>query len=771
MAIVLALSAIFGLSIAAPWIARALRGFAGWGLAIVPATIAVWLLSIAPSVVGGDPVRARIEWAPSFGLDLTFAIDGLGLLFGLLIAGVGSLILIYARGYLGPHSGTPRLFAFLLLFMGAMLGVVWSENLLGLFVFWELTSVSSYLLIGFDHQRPAARKAALQALLVTGGGGLCLLLAVILLGIAGGSYELPVLLENREAVLASPLLAAIVVLVCLGAFTKSAQFPFHFWLPGAMEAPTPVSAYLHSSTMVKAGIFLLAKLSPLLATAPLWGPLLTIFGAATMVIGAVLAFRQTYLKRLLAYSTVSSLGLIVMALGIGTQAALVAAFAYLLAHACFKGSLFMVAGAIDHGTGERDAERLGGLRRAMPALFATGLLAALSMAGLPPLLGFVGKELVLEASLHAPVASGWLVGAIVLAAALTVAVAWLCGVKPFTGALLATPETPHAPSPSLLLGPALLAALGLAFALAPAVSATPLVAAAAAATAGEPIAAKLALWHGLTPALGLSALAVGAGVACIAWRRPLRRLVGLGGALDRFGPQAAYDATLSGLVALASGQTRVMQSGQLRSYIFITVGTAVGLVGSALVAREAIAFDRAPFDVRWHELLVGAIIAAAAIATTLAKTRLAAIAFLGLAGYGVAVMFVMFGGPDLAMTQLAVETLTVVIFVLIFRRLPEFRTISTRVQRTADAFMAIAAGLLVSVLALLAARSTPDGSLARWFGEQSYLEGHGRNVVNVILVDFRAIDTLGEITVLAIAAIGVLALLRPASMQGRRRPR
>lgn len=771
MAIVLALSATFGLSIVAPWVARGLGRFAGWGLATVPAAITLWLLSIAPSIVAGDPVRGRVEWAPSLGLDLAFSIDGLGLLFGLLIAGVGALVLVYARGYLGPHAGTPRLLAFLLLFMGAMLGVVWSENLLGLFVFWELTSVSSYLLIGFDHDRPAARKAALQALLVTGGGGLCLLVAVILLGIAGGSYELATLLENREAVLASPLLTAIVVLVCLGAFTKSAQFPFHFWLPGAMEAPTPVSAYLHSSTMVKAGIFLLAKLAPLLSASPLWAPLLTIFGGATMVFGAVLAFRQTYLKKLLAYSTVSSLGLIVMAIGIGTQAAIVAAFAYLLAHACFKGSLFMVAGAIDHGTGERDAERLGGLRRAMPALFAASLLAALSMAGLPPLLGFIGKELVLEASLHAPAARAWLVAATVAAAALTVAVAWLAGVKPFVGRLQETPEAPHAPSPALLLGPALLAALGLAFAFVPAVSATPLVAAAASATAGEAIAAKLALWHGLTPALGFSALAIAAGAACIAFRGRLRTLVGLGGALDRLGPQAAYDAGLAGLVALASGQTRVMQSGHLRSYVFITVGTAVGLVGSALVAREAIAFDRAPLDVRWHELLIGAMIAAAAIATTLAKTRLAAIAFLGLAGYGVAVMFVMFGGPDLAMTQLAVETLTVVIFVLIFRRLPEFRTISTRLQRTADAFMAIAAGALVSVLALLAARSTPDGALARWFGEQSYLEGHGRNVVNVILVDFRAIDTLGEITVLAIAAIGVLALLRPASMQGRRRSR
>lgn len=771
MAIVLALSATFGLSIVAPWVARGLGRFAGWGLAAVPATITLWLISIAPSIVAGDPVRGRIEWAPSLGLDLAFSIDGLGLLFGLLIAGVGALVLVYARGYLGPHAGTPRLMAFLLLFMGAMLGVVWSENLLGLFVFWELTSVSSYLLIGFDHDRPAARKAALQALLVTGGGGLCLLVAVILLGIAGGSYELATLLENREAVLASPLLTAIVVLVCLGAFTKSAQFPFHFWLPGAMEAPTPVSAYLHSSTMVKAGIFLLAKLAPLLSASALWAPLLTIFGAATMVFGAALAFRQTYLKKLLAYSTVSSLGLIVMALGIGTQAAIVAAFAYLLAHACFKGSLFMVAGAIDHGTGERDAERLGGLRRAMPALFAASLIAALSMAGLPPLLGFIGKELVLEASVHASAARGWLVAATVAGAALTVAVAWLAGVKPFVGTLHQTPESPHAPSPSLLLGPALLATLGLAMALVPAVSATPLVAAAASATAGEAITAKLALWHGLTPALGFSALAIALGAACIALRGRLRSLVGLGGVLDRLGPQAAYDAGLAGLVALASGQTRIMQSGHLRSYVFITVGTAVGLVGSALVAREAIAFDPTPLDVRWHELLVGALIAAAAIATTLAKTRLAAIAFLGLAGYGVAVMFVMFGGPDLAMTQLAVETLTVVIFVLIFRRLPEFRTISTRLQRTADAFMAIAAGLLVSVLALLAARSTPDGALARWFGEQSYLEGHGRNVVNVILVDFRAIDTLGEITVLAIAAIGVLALLRPASMQGRRRSR
>ena len=771
MAIVTAVSATFLLAALAPWLGRVLGTRAGWIFATVPAAIAVWLATRAPAILSGTPIEGRLAWAPSLGLELAFSIDGLGLLFGLLISGVGGLVLIYAGAYLGPHRHANRLQSFLLVFMGSMLGVVWSENLLGLFVFWELTSISSYLLIGFDHERPAARAAALKALLVTGGGGLCLLVAVLMLGSIGGSYDLGALLDERDTILASPWLGAIVVLVCLGAFTKSAQFPFHFWLPGAMEAPTPVSAYLHSSTMVKAGIFLLARLDPLLGSAAWWGPLLTAFGATTMVLGAVLAVRQTHLKRILAYSTVSSLGIVTMALGIGTEKAVVAGFAYLLAHALFKGSLFMVAGAIDHGCGEKDAERLGGLRRAMPALFTASLLAALSMAGLPPLLGFIGKELLLEATLAAPTWTTALVVATTFAAALTVTVAFLAGVRPFIGSLAETPRTPHAPSPGLLLGPGLLALLGLAAAVLPATGATPLALGAAGAVLGDVPEKSLALWHGLTPALGLSALAVVVGAGAYAGRRIVRSGLDRIGALDRVGPERLYGAALKGLLAVAGGQTRLLQSGHLRSYVFITLGTVVLLVGGTLWLRGAVPFDAGPENPTWPELLVGAVIVAGSIATVLSRTRLAAIAALGLAGYGLAIMFVLFGGPDLAMTQLAVETLTVIIFVLIFRRLPQFRSFSTPLRRLADGLVALIAGLMVTGLVLVIARTDTDPTLARWFGDHSVPDAYGRNVVNVILVDFRAMDTLGEITVLAIAAIGVLALLRPGRMRRRHRGR
>ena len=444
MTVLAFLMGVFVLAALAPWITRPLGRAAGWVFALLPAAFAVMLGTLAPQVAAGTPVRETLEWVPQLGLRLTLSVDGLGLLFGMLITGVGALVLVYAQGYLEGHEHLGRMFSYLLMFMGAMLGVVLTDNLLAMFVFWELTSISSYLLIGFDHNRLKARKAALQALLITGGGGLALLVGVLMLGSLAGTYNVSEMLAGKEGVLASDLYVPIAALFALGAFTKSAQFPFHFWLPGAMEAPTPVSAYLHSSTMVKAGIYLLARLSPVLGGTELWETMLTVAGATTMVLGAVLAIRQTYLKKLLAYSTVSSLGIIVMGLGIGTPYAVEAAIVYLFAHALFKGALFMVAGAIDHGTGERDVERLGGLARAMPALAVVGVLAALSMAGLPPLMGFIGKELLLKGTLKAPEWSGVLTGLTVFTALLTVTIALLTGIKPFIGKTLPTPHEPHA---------------------------------------------------------------------------------------------------------------------------------------------------------------------------------------------------------------------------------------------------------------------------------------------------------------------------------------
>jgi len=769
LTILACLFSVFALAAVAPWVSRGLGRGGGWALAIVPLTMAGILVSYVPRVVSGEVIRETLEWAPALGLTISVALDGLALLFALLISGVGALVLIYAQGYLDGHRHLPRIYAYLLMFMGAMLGVVLSDNLLAMFVFWELTSISSYLLIGFDHNRQAARKAALQALLVTGGGGLALLVGILLLASVGGSLDVSVLAGRADAIEGSGLYSAIVLLFALGAFTKSAQFPFHFWLPGAMEAPTPVSAYLHSSTMVKAGIYLLARMSPVLGGSELWSTLLTLAGATTMVVGAVLAFRQTYLKKLLAYSTVSSLGLVVLMLGVGTTAAVEAGMAYLLAHAMFKGALFMVAGAIDHGTGQRDAEKLGGLFGAMPVLGVVSVLAACSMIGLPPLFGFVGKELVLKAAGKAPVWGEWITAALVVAATLGTAVAILSGIKPFVGKRVETPHEPHAPGLALLLGPGVLALLGLAAALLPSLVPGPLVGPAAAATLGGPSEPDLHLWHGWTKELALSAVVVVLGAVLFALRRWARRLVEASAFVDHVGPERVYGAGLACLNAVAKGQTRVLQNGYLRSYLFITMATAAGLVGYTLWSRGEVTLQGVSLDVRWYELMVGLLIAVAAIAAAVAKNRLMTIAALGLAGYGVSVMFVMFGAPDLAMTQIAIETLTVILFALVFRRLPDFRSISNRGQKIRDVCVAGLAGALMTVLVLVASRVQIGSGISSWFGENSYTKGHGRNVVNVILVDFRAIDTMGEITVLAVAAIGVFALLRPGLMQRKRK--
>ncbi len=765
MAIFSSLLGVFILAAAAPWLHRALGKATGWVLALAPLAFAALLLSHASDIAQGTSIRESVVWVPALDLSISIAVDGLGLLFALLITGVGALILIYTQGYLEEHPHLPRIYAYLLMFMGSMLGIVLTDNLLAMFVFWELTSISSYLLIGFDHNRPAARRAALQALLVTGGGGLALLVGVLLLGAVGQSYDVSTLIERSELIKGHDLYVPIVALFAFGAFTKSAQFPFHFWLPGAMEAPTPVSAYLHSSTMVKAGIYLLARMTPVLGDTQLWMTLLTVAGAVTMTLGIVLAFRQTYLKLLLAYSTVSSLGLIVLALGIGTNAAIQAAIAYLLAHALFKGALFMIAGAIDHGTGERHVERLGGLARAMPILAICGVCAALSMAGFLPFFGFVGKELFLKSLFSAPNWRDWLLASGVLTALITVTIAILTGIKPFFGQRLPTPEEPHAPSLALVAGPGVLALLGLAMAFLPGTLATWIVGPASAVVLADAANPDLSLWHGWTLPLALSALAIVGGIALFFLRRPARSMIELLRPLDRIGPARAYDASIRAINVIASTQTSILQNGYLRSYLFVTIAVTASLVGFTLWTRSDLTLIPQTFDVRWYELSIGVIIAVAAVAAAVARTRLTAIAALGLAGYGVSIMFVVYGAPDLAMTQIAIETLTVILFVLVFLKLPDFRSISSRGQKIRDLIIAVSAGALMTSLVLLASRANVEKSISPWFGQNSLSGGYGRNVVNVILVDFRALDTLGEITVLAIAAIGVYSLLRPRRVE------
>jgi len=741
-------------------VARAPR-IAGWVLAIVPAVIAGVLFLQLGTVVNGGPIREVVEWVPSLGLSAAFQLDGLGLLFALLISGIGALVVVYAGGYLKGDRRLGRFYVVLFGFMSAMLGIVLADNVIFLYVAWALTGLTSYLLIGFDSHSATARKAALQALLTTFAGELALLAGVIMLANAGGSYELSVLVERGDRIAADPLFAPMMVLLIIGALTKSAQFPFHYWLPNAMEAPTPVSAYLHSATMVKAGVYLLARISPIFAGTDLWLWLVGGSGAITMVLGAFLALHQTDLKRLLAYSTVSALGVMTFLLGIGSEYAVNAAVVFLIGHAFYKGTLFLIAGILDHETGVRDATRLSGLLRAMPVTAAAAILGAFSMAGLLPFFGFIGKELVYEATIYADPLPPLLLTAVVLLPNIVfVAVALTVGVRPFSGPRVEMPKVPHEAPISLLLGPVLLGGLGVLSGVVPAAFATGLATEAIASITGTPSDLELVLWHGISPMLILSGVTLVAGIGAFLWRA---RLAGVARRADvgrRIGPERGYQGIVDGTQRGAEVMAATLQSGLLRRYLLMILVVAVALVGYAFLGRGEIPPFVGAINAQVHEVAVVIIVILAALVAITTRSRLSAIAALGVVGYGVALIFMLFGAPDLAMTQILIETLTVILFVLVLYHLPRFAVRSSRATRLRDATIAGAAGLLMTGLTLGAFAVANDVPLTEYFAERSVPDAHGRNIVNVILVDFRALDTFGEIIVLALAGLGVYALLR-----------
>ena len=729
-------------------------------LAGAPAGLCVWLATTWPAVVRGEGPASASEWVPGLTLTLAFRLDGLSLTFALLITLIGTLVLVYAGAYLKGDTRQGRFQAALLLFMAAMLGLVLADDALLLFVFWELTSVSSYLLIGYDHHKAEARACALRALLVTGLGGIALLLGLLLVAGIAGTYRLSELAGRGDVLTGSALYLPALLLVLLGAFTKSAQVPFHFWLPGAMAAPTPVSSYLHSATMVKAGIYLLARLDPALGGTSAWHSLLTFFGAVTMLVGATLALRQRDLKLVLAYTTVSGLGTLTLLIGIGTTQATKAALVFLLVHSLYKGALFMAAGVVDHETGTRDVEQLGGLRRAMPVTFAATLLAALSMAGLPPLFGFIAKELVYEAKLGAPQAAGLVTVFGLMSNVLIFAAAALVAVRPFFGREGRPPRPPHEAPAALLAGPVVLALVGLAVGLAPESTVGALVRAGVLAIRAEPTDLKLALWHGVNPVLGMSLLTVLGGSAAYLLRSQLSRALTPLRALTHLGPASLYERTLSALAVLAKGQTALLQSGRLRRYVQVTlVATGAAAAWPLLTRSESVALA-APVVPPPLEAAVALVVVAGAAVMLRTSSRLVAVAALGAVGAGVSLVFLRFAGPDLAMTQFSVEVLSVLLFVLVLRRLPRFASLSTPAVRMRDGLVAVAFGVLLCVLLLSVVARPAASELAPWYAAASVPQGKGRNVVNVILVDFRALDTLGEITVLSLAALGVVGLLR-----------
>ncbi|MBE0682230.1 MAG: putative monovalent cation/H+ antiporter subunit A [Anaerolineales bacterium] len=762
---------VFGAALVAPLFFRNKNKLASWLIALLPLGITIYFASLLPRAAAENPETFSFNWAREFGANFSFRADSLSLLFAMLISGVGTLVVIYAGGYLGKNPNIGRFYAWLFIFMGAMLGVALSDNLLLLFIFWELTSLSSYVLIGFEHEKESARAAALQALLVTGGGGLAMLAGIILLGQISGTLEISALLSNTStslsaggtAVQSHPLFIPALILILLGAFTKSAQFPFHFWLPNAMAAPTPVSAYLHSATMVKAGVYLLARLHPILGGNDIWLYTVSGVGLITMLVGSYLSFSQTDLKRLLAYSTLGALGTMTMLIGLGTPLALKAAVVLLFAHALYKGALFLVAGAIDHETGTRDVTQLGGLFRALPITGTAAGISALSMAGLPPLFGFIAKEVVYETGLEF---NPWLMAAIIFMGLSTVFVAGVVGMGPFFGKLTESPKKPHEAPLSMWLGPILLTALSLLAGFFPSGISNLIVSPAVSSVAGEAVKVKLALWHGVNTAFLLSIATVIAGILLFSIRNSLR------GVLQKiewkWGPAYFYTLSLDGMNALARAQTRFLQSGTLRNYILIII-LCVTLGGGYSLFRIG-GFDILPqhiSDVKFYEAAIAALILGAAIAAVTSSSRLGAIAALGAAGIGVALIFLQFGAPDLAITQFAIEALTVILFVLAFYHLPKFTQLSSPRARIRDAVIALFTGALMTMLVLAAVGVHISDSISTFFVENSLPLAHGRNIVNVILVDFRGMDTMGEITVLGIAGIGVYALLKFRRKKGR----
>jgi multicomponent Na+:H+ antiporter subunit A len=713
--------------------------------ALLPAATLIWALANAGAAIGAG-VAATTAWAPALGLEFSFRLDALALAMIVLVSGIGAVILVYSAGYFGRNSpDATRSAALLLAFAGAMLGLVLADDLFTLYVFWELTSVASFLLVGQSGEAKGERRAAVQALLVTVFGGLAMLLGFVLLGEAAGTYRISEILADPPT---GGVVPVALVLILLGAFTKSAQLPFHPWLPAAMVAPTPVSAYLHAASMVKAGVYLVARLTPGFADVAAWWLPIVVAGLGTMLIGGFRALRETDLKRVLAFGTVSQLGFLMVLFGGGGRIAAMAGIAMLLAHGLFKAALFMTVGTIDHATGTRDLRELSGLRTAMPGPAVAAALAALSMAGIPPLLGFVGKEAAFEAFLELGGARGW-VTALGLLAGSVFTVAY--SARFLWGAFAGKPgvaATPVHPPGALLTAPTWLCALaGIALGVA-----YPLVDAVAAGYAG-PGEYHLALWHGLGLPLLFSAVAVAVGLLVFRLPLPERRFP-----LDA---QHGYDRVVGGLGRIAVAVTGRLQVGSLPVYLGTILVVVVLLPGTAAVLAGEWPGDQ-PLVSTAPQVPLAFAVVVSALAVLRARRRFTAVLLVGVIGYGVGGLFILDGAPDLALAQFLVETLSLVVFVFVLRRLPAHFTEErpTRRSQVPKAVLATIGGVVVAGVAVVlsGARTAPPVASADYIALAP--EGAGAdNVVAAIIVDFRALDTVGEIGVLFIAAAGVASLV------------
>lgn len=732
----------------------------------VTLTALLLLLSHAPAVFAGEVVTAHFEWLPGLGLNANFFLDGLGFFFALLILGIGLLIIIYARFYLSKQDPMGLFYVYLLLFQGAMVGITVSDNILLLLIFWELTSLSSFLLIGYWKHLPEGRQGARMALMVTGSGGLAMIAGMLMLGNIAGSYDLTVILQSGEAIKASPLYLPALILILAGAFTKSAQFPFHFWLPHAMAAPTPVSAYLHSATMVKAGVFLMARLWPALAGTPEWFYIVASFGLVTMIVGAWISIFKDDLKGLLAFSTVSQLGLMTMLLGFGTPMAALAAVFHILNHCTFKAALFMTAGIVDHEAGTRDAKRLGGLVTLMPITATIAMVAAASSAGLPLFNGFLSKEMMLEEAWHTPyLGQGWVLPLLAtIGAVLSVGYSARYAVHVFLGRKRHDyPKHPHDPPFGMWAPAGLLVVLVVAIGLLPQAIAGPLVqVTAAAVTGGTAPVVELKIWHGVNAALMMSMIALAAGLLLL-WR--YADFVALRERFRRPEAKLIFEGFVERLVAAATAFTERLQNGSLQRYLaamvaaMIVVGFAGFLGGSHGAGARAVLPVSPIGAIAWVLLVLSCV-----TIVFFHHKRLLALILVGVMGLIVSLGFFYFSAPDLALTQISVEVVTVILLLLALNFLPkETPVASSAPRRWRDAVLAGLAGLGVAGAVLaVTTRDFFAGSISDYHLAQSYPGGGGTNVVNVILVDFRGFDTYGEIIVLGIAALAIYALVDSA---------
>lgn len=757
----------------------------------MPILLFGYFFQFLKDVRDGQVISKTMSWIPSLGINFTAKIDGLGLLFALLITGIGALVVLYSVYYLSKEKEQLNTFyVYLLLFMGAMLGVVLSDNLIVLYTFWELTSFSSFLLIGYWYHNERSRYGAQKSMLITVLGGLSMLGGIILLYLMTGTFSISEIIQQAGDIVSSPLFIPAMLCMLLGAFTKSAQFPFHIWLPDAMEAPTPVSAYLHSATMVKAGIYLVARLSPVFAPeSGLWLWLVAGVGIVTLFWGSFSAVKQTDLKGILAYSTVSQLGLIMSLLGIGAAAlhydflddnyfiiATTAAVFHLINHATFKGSLFMVVGIVDHETGTRDIRKLGGLMNLMPITFTLALIGTFSMAGIPPFNGFLSKEMfftgmtnVLELDIYNLQTWGMLFPILAwIASIFTFIYSMIIVFKTFTGTYKQDklPKKPHEAPIGMLISPIILVALVVIFGLFPNILSERLIAPAMAAIipallpGNEPFTVQISFWHGFNTefmmTIGVFILGIVGYKTFPKWRKLYEAFP------EKMSFNHLYNRCLVNIEKLSSKLTNRYMTGFLRTYLVYIFMFFIVVLTSTIVAKNAFSVsldDVAPIGI--YEIILASMIVISAIMILFAKSRVASILLLGSIGYTVALFFVLFRAPDLALTQLVIETISVALFLLCFYHLPK---INSKIENTrfklTNALISIGVGALVTTIALSAHSNKTFESISKFYVENTYERAAGKNMVNVILVDFRGFDTMFEILVLAIAGLGIYGMIK-----------